>query len=245
MLKYGPHPVLTIREIPQGRLFQNSSCSKVHRLVIGSRKWESSTNQDHHGLQVVVNDLFPLVALEEADRIHQHFGFEGLSLLPFVQFDSSHSLEASLLSYLEMSSPPPEGVADEVLDKPTDRLRLPSLPYLNGQEVLTKVSMVRRSGTSAAPSGKDRKALSRSVSESGSDALPPFQRPRSRGFSSPATARRFVEDNRPERGECREERGWSGEEGMVVSVKWGGRLKEGLWTLSLPHLSQACLRQLW
>ena len=77
MLKYGPYPVLTIREIPQGRLFQDSSCSKVHHMVSGSQEWESMSNQDHHGLQVVVNDLFPLLALEEAAEVYHHFGIDG------------------------------------------------------------------------------------------------------------------------------------------------------------------------
>lgn len=209
MLKYGPHPVLTIREIPQGRLFQASSCSKVHHLLEGSLKWESTSNQDHHGLQVVVNDLFPLVALEEAAEVHRHFGFEGLSLLPFVQFDSSRPLETSIMSYLGMSVSVAEGAEEgEGPDTPTGGLRLPSLPYLNGQEVITNVTAVKRGYTPDNTSSDTSSTMGRAATVSGSDELPPYPRPRSRVLSSPPLSRHSFLVKRTERGE------WSVEGGV-------------------------------
>ena len=200
MLKYGHHPVLTIREIPQGRLFQATSCSKVHHLVSGSLKWESMSNQDHHGLQVVVNDLFPLLALEEAADIHQHFGFEGLSLLPFVLFDSSWPQETSVMSYLGMSVSLPDSTAEgEAPDTPRDILCLPSLPYLNGREEPTKVTVVKRGDTLDTTNGDIGSAVGQAAMES--NGMPPYQQPRSRVVSSPALSRHSFIANRTERGE--------------------------------------------
>ena len=223
MLKYGPYPVLTIREIPQGRLFQDSSCSKVHHMVSGSQEWRSMSNQDHHGLQVVVNDLFPLLALEEAAEVYHHFGLDGLSLLPFVQFDSSRPLETSVMSFLGMSVS--EGtVEEEGSDTPTGSLRLPPLSYLNGQEVTAEVKVVKTRETLGRTINIGS-GMGRAATESGSDKVSPFQRPRSRVVSSPIVSRHSVIVNRTERGEMSKECGScvGGERCVMGGVgRWGG-----------------------
>lgn len=207
MLKYGPYPVLTIREIPQGRLFQDSSCSKVHHMVSGSQEWKSMTNQDHHGLQVVVNDLFPLLALEEAAEVYHHFGFDGLRLLPFVKLDNLRPLETAIMSVLGMSVSLPEGtVEEEGSDTPTGSLRLPPLPYLNGQEALAEVKVVKARETLGRTINIGS-GLGKAATESGSDKLPPFQRPRSRVVSSPIVARHSFIVNHMKRGEMSKECG--------------------------------------
>lgn len=212
MLKYGPYPVLTIREIPQGRLFQDSSCSKVHHMVSGSQEWESMSNQDHHGLQVVVNDLFPLLALEEAAEVYHHFGIDGLKRLPFVQYNSSRPLETSVMSFLGMSVSLPEGtVEEEGSDTPTGSLRLPPLSYLNGQEAPAEVKVVK-TGEALGKTINIGSGLGKAATKSGSDKLPPFQRPRSRVVSSPTVTRHSFIVNRTERGELSKECGavWVG-----------------------------------
>ena len=134
MLKYEDFPVITVRELPGRQIFQLRNCQHVHYLDSESgQTWKKIENRNQTAIEVIVNDLYPLLVLEEVQYAYQKNDVEGLRQFPFVEFDTSIPSEE-----YRVSSPPHASVGPV---QPT--LPLPPVYIVDGFDLETEIRITR------------------------------------------------------------------------------------------------------
>ena len=133
MLKFGEFPVFTLRELPDGEFFPFQHCKDFHYLDSITLNWVTSSNQNRHGIEVIVNDLLPVLKVQEVQQAYENLGFDGLTKFSFVspEPDLYTSME---LSHEAMTTPPPT---------PT-QLLLPSIAVKNSRQETLTIDLTQR-----------------------------------------------------------------------------------------------------